>query len=400
MLRGITWKHPRGYEPLAATAAAWRRECPGVAVTWRQLPWRRFEAAVLANHARRTGRYDLLMLDHPWIGSLVKGGGLVPLDPFLRGGRRAELARDVVGPSTGSYRYGGRQWALPVDASCHTLLYRKDLLPSGVGRIPGTWEGLLALAEAVHDPPRRYAFGNSFRGVQASCFFLTLLASLGARPYEGSPAIDPAKGRKALALMRALLRYSHPASTRWDPWHLMERVQIADDIGMVPATFGYVNYFRGRRCRLAVADVPRFRGFPPSRPIVGGVGLAIAARSPHREEAWRYLWFVMGRRSQCGIFPRHHGQPARRSLWTDPRVHRATHGFYRGMLPNMERGYVRPTFPGYPRIELEPGATVEAQLDGRMGEEACLRRLEGIARACREEYRPRRGRSLRKGGTA
>ena len=33
-LRGITWDHPRGYDPLAATARAYAASHPGMAITW------------------------------------------------------------------------------------------------------------------------------------------------------------------------------------------------------------------------------------------------------------------------------------------------------------------------------------------------------------------------------
>jgi len=41
-LRGITWQHPRGFAPLAATAVRYSQLRPSVEVQWEQRDWNAF----------------------------------------------------------------------------------------------------------------------------------------------------------------------------------------------------------------------------------------------------------------------------------------------------------------------------------------------------------------------
>jgi multiple sugar transport system substrate-binding protein len=109
----MTWRHPRGYDPLLATAAEWRRRT-GVEIVWEQRSLQDFETFPVAELARA---YDLIVIDHPHVGQITEQGCLAPLDVAGREAERAELARHSVGRSYPSYGYAGRQWAFPIDAA-------------------------------------------------------------------------------------------------------------------------------------------------------------------------------------------------------------------------------------------------------------------------------------------
>ena len=79
-LRGSTWDHTRGYAPLPATAEAYSAAHPDVRIVWEKRTLRDFAEMSLPQLAQR---YDLIVLDHPWIGACVAAGSLLPLDGFL-----------------------------------------------------------------------------------------------------------------------------------------------------------------------------------------------------------------------------------------------------------------------------------------------------------------------------
>ena len=58
-LRGMTWNHPRGYDPLAACARVWR-ERTGVEILWDKRSLQDFETYPVEELARR---YDLIIID-------------------------------------------------------------------------------------------------------------------------------------------------------------------------------------------------------------------------------------------------------------------------------------------------------------------------------------------------
>jgi multiple sugar transport system substrate-binding protein len=152
-LRGSSWDHERGHAPMVATAAEYERLTGGaVRIRWEPRSLKDFGVASVEDLARD---YDLVVIDHPHIGLIAETGCAVPLDeiPDLSGefggvvppggsrapGDLAALGAGSPGRSHQSYHYGGRQWALAVDAACQVSARRPDLLPEP----PARWDEVL-----------------------------------------------------------------------------------------------------------------------------------------------------------------------------------------------------------------------------------------------------------------
>ncbi len=366
VLRGITWQNPRGYEPLVAASAAWHAARPHVEVIWDQLPWYHFEEHILGSLAAGDGRYDLIMFDHPWTGTLAAERWLVPWNELVPPSYLDALRRRVVAPSLESYERAGLLWALPLDAACHAALARVDLVdPEG---LPHTWEDVAVWARAHHRPPARYGLALSVEGVLGHCLFLSAMAGLGHPAYhdEENPTCDRVAAIHALTLLRGLLHFAPPGSARWGPWDIYDHLCRHDDVAYSPSIFAYVNYFgdgpRGNALRVSLA--PHFEGHGSPRPILGGVGLGIAHTCPHLSDARDFGLFVMDDRTQRTIFPDHHGQPAAWSAWRDDEINSRTHSFYRDLAANMAHAYVRPRYPGFHALELGNGRTLQGWWEG------------------------------------
>src|SRR5438105_2538119 len=98
-LRGMTWDHPRGYDPLVACAGAWR-EKTGIEIIWDRRSLQDFESCPVEALARR---YDLIVIDHPHVGQVTAEKCLAPLDVPHRAAECDALAAASVGPSWPSY---------------------------------------------------------------------------------------------------------------------------------------------------------------------------------------------------------------------------------------------------------------------------------------------------------
>ncbi|MCP4380472.1 MAG: carbohydrate ABC transporter substrate-binding protein, partial [Hyphomicrobiales bacterium] len=94
-LKGITWSHPRGYDPMVACSALWK-EKTGTGIAWDQRSLQDFESFPVEQLARA---YDLIVIDHPHVGQIVNESCLAPLDPPGRETEAATLAAASVGPS-------------------------------------------------------------------------------------------------------------------------------------------------------------------------------------------------------------------------------------------------------------------------------------------------------------
>src|SRR5688500_5450464 len=109
-LKGITWDHPRGFNPLHASTQKYLQQ-RGILVTWHKRTLKDFgdtPVEILADN------YDLLVIDHPHAGTVSSAGCVVNLDNYLSAEELNLFKLESVGPSFLSYRYNGRQWALPV----------------------------------------------------------------------------------------------------------------------------------------------------------------------------------------------------------------------------------------------------------------------------------------------
>ncbi|MGC2766560.1 MAG: hypothetical protein WB607_13735, partial [Candidatus Acidiferrum sp.] len=90
-------------------------------------------------------RYDLLIVDHPFVGFAAAHGVLVDLAACLSEAEKTIFAGDSVGPSWQSYWYRGGLWALPIDAATQVASCRSDLLLKYLAVVPQTFEEVLEL---------------------------------------------------------------------------------------------------------------------------------------------------------------------------------------------------------------------------------------------------------------
>ena len=138
VLRGMTWSHPRGYDPLVACSALWKAKT-GVEVSWDKRSLQDFESYPVEQLARE---YDLIVIDHPHVGQVTAEGCLSPLDVPDYAAQGEALAKASVGASYPSYRWQGRQWALPIDAATQVQAWRPDLIEAPAA----SWSAMLSLA--------------------------------------------------------------------------------------------------------------------------------------------------------------------------------------------------------------------------------------------------------------
>lgn len=361
-LRGITWQNPRGYNPLVKATADFHQNHPDIEVIWEQQPWYRFEETILASLSAGDGRYDLIMYDHPWTGELANNKWLLAWDELADDAYIAELKQRVVYPSAESYILQDKLWALPLDAACHSALYRADLVNGN--ELPVVWEQIADWAKAQHDPPRRYGLALCVEGVLGNCLFLSMMAGLGSPAFhlESDPACDPSATEYVLTTIKELLQYTPPGSTHWGPWDMYDHLCASDDVAYSPSIFAYVNYFAGvswRGEQLRLGTVPRFAQHDIGKPILGGVGLGIAHTCQYIEEATAFGQYLMSDEVQYHIFPQNDGQPATRRVWEDEQINQVFHNFYGDQAHNMQSAYIRPRHAGFHAIELQGGQILQ-----------------------------------------
>src|SRR5882724_10280559 len=192
ILGGITWNHTRGFLPLVATAQRFAELNPDVEIIWEKRSLQEFANAPISG---LIGKYDLLVIDHPWAGHGAANNALLPLEKYLPVDFLADQKANQVGPSYDSYTLDGVQTALAIDAATPVASWREDLLNSAP---PKNWDEILTLARDGK---------VLFAGIPIDSLmnFYMLCVALGEAPFaQKETVVSRETGRRALQYLREL----------------------------------------------------------------------------------------------------------------------------------------------------------------------------------------------------
>jgi len=368
-LTGLTWDHPRGYAPLQRGVAEYRKLNPEIDIRWDRRSLREFGEAPIEQYI---DRYDLLVVDHPFVGYAAAHGALVDLAPHLNDEEKRQFALDSVGPSWESYWYAGGLWALPIDAATQVASYRPDLLREWSAAPPATFEAVLMLGNAARKAGRWIVVAAC--PIDAISLFFTLSANLGYPiPEERDFFVEDSVTAEVLGRLHALIAVAHPDSVNWNPIQVYDFMVSTSEAVYCPYAFGYSNYSRSdRRVRLKFGDAPAAGDRGCAGTMLGGAGVAVSRFTSHRSEAIAYAKWLTSPAHQRGSYFQHGGQPASLAAWTDPAVNAACDGFFSGTLKTLQTTYLRPRFDGFVRFFEPAGIEINRCLRGEVKDSALV----------------------------
>ena len=343
-LAGLAWNHPRATGPLIAGGADWTRRHHGLPVHWDTRSLKEFEDQDLAELTRR---YDLILIDHPIIGTAAEDRLLLPVDDWVSPDYLADQRENAVGPSFESYEWSERPWALPVDAACQVSASRPELLHAVGAERPLTWSAVSALAEELHGRPHQVAV--PLVPNHAYCTFLSVGQAIAADEFWRFPeAWDDDVAAVALRMLQTLGQWLHPLSRSSDPIALSDHMCATSEIAYVPLMFGYSCYARAgfAPARLVFGDAPTGQSGHRGS-VLGGVGLGVSARSHEPERAASLARHLCSASFQQGGCVEHGGQPAHASAWNSAHANAVTEDFFTATRRTMEGAFVRPRTVGH-----------------------------------------------------
>jgi len=354
-LKGITWNHTRGYLPMVATAQRFSELHPQVEITWQKRSLQEF-ADFPVN--RLAEEFDLLVIDHPFVGYAAAHGTLLPLDEYLPQAFLADQFRHSVGKSHESYSYEGHQWALAIDAATPVSSSRPDLLDRHGIALLETWDDLVELA-------RRGAVAVPAIPIDSLMNFYMLCLALGTDLFPNADqVVDHDAGAQALNMLRELLSFCPAEGFSRNPIATYEAMASGDSIAYCPFAYGYSNYSRPGYAQQLIqfGDLVRYGEKGRLCSTLGGTGLAISAQCRHKEEAAAYTRFVGESECQRTLYFATGGQPGHRLAWENAEVNQASNGFFERTLPALDRAYLRPRYNGYLDFQDKAGPVVQHYL--------------------------------------
>jgi len=369
-LRGMAWDHPRALLPLSAVSAEWSKR-HDIDVVWDARPLKDFEDQPLEELA---DAYDLVLIDHPFVGTAQQSGLIMPVDDWVDDQYLHDQAAHSVGPSFASYTWGGKQWALAIDAAAQVSAVRADLLPTtDRDQPPAAWPDIAAWAAKLSTATGRVAI--PLNPNHAYCAFLAIGISLAGKAFwPRGGQVEPASAVASLEYLRAVSANLHPLSRSSDPIAISDHMSASDEIVYVPLMFGYSNYARVgfRRHTLQFGNAPSGEGGHIGS-VLGGVGIALSARSVEHEAAADLARTIGAADVQAGIYTASGGQPGHSAAWESPAANRFVGGFFLATRITMEHAFMRPRVPGHRRFQELAGILIHEHIweSGRRAQ-ACL----------------------------
>lgn len=334
-MRGMTWDHPRGVDPLLAASREWQART-GQEILWDRRSLQDFETFPVEELARQ---YDLIVIDHPHVGQVADAGCLVPLDDVCDAVALAEIAAGSVGLSYPSYRWRGQQWALPIDAATQVQAW----VPGRLAAPLQTWDDVVALA-------RTGALALPLRAPHSLMSLFSLCGMEGVSLHVDGPYIFPADAVAAYDRLLHLVGYLDPIAYHQDPIAVLDAMSsTTSSIAASPLIYGYVSYALAgfRPTRVAFHDLPAAGEAGPAGSALGGTGLAVSSSSTCQAQAAAFAQWVAGGPVQSGLYATSGGQPGHAQAWGDADLNQQTGDFYRATRATLDRAWLRPRHSGY-----------------------------------------------------
>jgi multiple sugar transport system substrate-binding protein len=231
---------------------------------------------------------------------------------------------------------------------------------------PQSWDEVLEMSRE-----RRVLW--PLKAVHALMSFYTLCAGSGHPcATSGSQLIDRDSAERVLELLRRFAEHLPEYCFELNPIGIFHWMNTQRSYLYVPLIYGYVTYSRAP-AELEFGDIPQIAGS-----TLGGTGIAVSARSKHRDAALAIARDLASAATQRGLYAHAGGQPAHRSAWTDDRINADTQNFYRNTLATLDASYLRPRFNGYIAFQHKAGALVAACAEGLIPIASTIDRLNDL----------------------
>jgi len=376
-LKGITWGHSRGIVPLQACSQRISELYPDIQIHWRQRTLQEFADFPIE---KLTEHYDLLVIDHPWVGCAAEINSVLPLDAYLSEDFLENQQKNQVGGSHGSYNYKGKQWALAIDAAAPVASYRKDLFEHHEITVPTRWDQVLEMAKKGK--------------VAAPGIPIDLLMNLymfcqvhGETPFKLDDRIASVEvTEKALETMKEFYSLLDSELFTANPIKVAELMSSTNKYWYCPFAYGYSNYSRSGYAKypLRYTNIVNFKSVP-MRSTLGGTGLAISSFSSHRKEALLFAELLASEQYQSTQYVLNGGQPGHRKAWLDITNNALTDNFFFNTIATLDNAYLRPRYYGYLEFQDRAGDYVQDFLLGKRSLTLVIEKINELYRQSKNQ---------------
>ena len=364
-LKGMTWDHSRGYDPMIATSKIFAEKHNNeISIHWDK---RSLQAFADRPIEQMVEEYDLMVIDYPHVGEVSAKGLLQMFDVDGYQHKLNLLDKQSVGLSHQSYNIDGHQWALAIDAATQVCCFRQDLISS----LPNSWNDLIDLAKE-----NRVIW--PLKPVHAISSFYSIYNNI-AEEFNPNDKnfIQKELGVQTLQMMKQISKYLLDECFTMDPINTAETLSETEDFFYSPYTYGFSNYSRKayRKNIISYGNVIDLSNKGPSGTHLGGTGIAISKKSKHKDLALEYSFWIAGSDCQQTTFYTSGGQPGNSDAWKNYNINLETNNFFKNTRSTLDKAWVRPRHNGYIKFQDESGNIINEYLQSNMSEAKVIDKL-------------------------
>ena len=288
---------------------------------------------------QKSGAFDVVVLDSPWVGEFWEGGYVEDLKPYIEKSDPQEVQYDdFVEVFRNISDWKGHVVGMPFGAYFVTLYYRKDLFEKEGVTPPKTfaeWKEIAAKFTNNPNYPGMYGVAlNNQQGSPVGQAWFEYIWNFGGKPfkscYPGSPdpyadmtpMFDSPEGIAVVELFKEMLQYE-PQGSLSMAWDERSQVFASGLVAMVSAWSVRTPIFLDPN-RSVIADkfapaiIPAKEGLTPVPPV-GGWVMGMSPYGTQKDLAWEYIkWFTSAAIHKK--FVDAGGPPSRYSAFKDPEL--------------------------------------------------------------------------------
>jgi len=381
----ITVLVPSGSEGdgLRAAAADYAK-LKGTKVEIVQAPYNNvFEQAANAGQTK-SGAFDIVLMDDPWIPFFAENGHLEDLTPYFQKAGKDGPDDDFLSKSLALCRNpynSGPYICLPYVGNAQMFFYDAAKFKEAGIEEPKTWDDVLKAAKALTDKGGGRYFGYVFRGGQGNpvvADFMPLFWSYGANLFNedrSKVTIDTPEGAQAMKMFMALRDVSPKGVESYNA----NEVGQALAAGTAASSINWPNWvatFEDPTQSRMVGKIS-YTGIPagtnPGSSEIGHWTMGIMAAAKNKQEAFDFMQWATSP-EQIKVSAERGNPPVRTSTFTDPDLTKQEKfRHYPVLMKAIQASTPRPRHPKWPEIENAFGIELSKAVAGTESPEDALK---------------------------
>jgi len=384
----ITVLVPSGSEGdgLRAAAADYSK-LKGTKVEIVQAPYNNvFEQAANAGQSK-SGAFDIVLMDDPWIPFFAENGHLEDLTPYFKKAGKDGPDNDFLSKSLALCRNpydSGPYICLPYVGNAQMFFYDAAKFKEVGVEEPKTWDDVLKAAKALTDKGGGRYFGYVFRGGQGNpvvADFMPLFWSYGANLFDKDRTkvtIDTPEGAAAMKMFMALRDVSPKGVESYNA----NEVGQALAAGTAASSINWPNWVatfedptQSRMVgKISYTGIPA--GTKPGSSEIGHWTMGIMTAAKNKQEAFDFMMWATSP-EQIKISAERGNPPVRTSTFTDPELTKQDKfRHYPVLMKAIQASTPRPRHPKWPEIENAFGIELSKAVAGTESPEDALKNAQ------------------------